>query len=83
MELGYVVTGKSFLNAFVLTTLSQSIGIHYCFSVLYLRIVDNELNRAFTRFKDLADKKKEISNADIESLVQDEIQAAARTLATR
>lgn len=37
-------------------------------------ISDDELNRAFVRFKELADKKKEISNADIESLVNDEIQ---------
>ena len=35
---------------------------------------DDELNRAFIRFKDLADKKKEISNADLESIVNDEIQ---------
>lgn len=34
---------------------------------------DDELNRAFIRFKELADKKKEISNADIESLVNDEM----------
>ena len=46
-------------------------------------VLDSELNRAFTRFKDLADKKKEISNADIESLVHDEMQTAASTLATR
>lgn len=35
---------------------------------------DDELNRAFIRFKELADKKKEISTADLESLVNDEIQ---------
>jgi 2-isopropylmalate synthase len=35
---------------------------------------DDELNRAFVRFKELADKKKEISTADLESLVNDEIQ---------
>ena len=35
---------------------------------------DDELNRAFVRFKELADKKKEISNADLESIVNDEIQ---------
>jgi 2-isopropylmalate synthase len=35
---------------------------------------DDELNRAFLRFKDLADKKKEVSNADIESIVNDETQ---------
>jgi 2-isopropylmalate synthase len=35
---------------------------------------DSELNAAFIRFKELADKKKDISNADIESMVTDEIQ---------
>lgn len=37
-------------------------------------VSDDELNRAFVRFKELADKKKTISNADIASLVNDEIQ---------
>lgn len=35
---------------------------------------DGEINSAFARFKELADKKKEISNADLESIVNDEIQ---------
>jgi len=35
---------------------------------------DDETNKAFLRFKDLADKKKEISNLDIESIVNDEAQ---------
>lgn len=39
---------------------------------------DDELNRAFIRFKDLADKKKEVSNADLESVVNDEIQMIAK-----
>lgn len=34
---------------------------------------DDELNRAFLRFKDLADKKKEISAFDLESIVNDEM----------
>lgn len=41
----------------------------------YTGISDEELNRSFVRFKELADKKKEISNADIESLLTDEIKA--------
>ena len=36
-------------------------------------LADDELNRAFIRFKELADKKKEISNADLESIVGDEV----------
>lgn len=34
---------------------------------------DDEVNRAFLRFKDLADKKKEISNADLDAIVTDEM----------
>jgi 2-isopropylmalate synthase len=33
---------------------------------------DEELQRAFEKFKDLADKKKEISNEDIEALIKDQ-----------
>jgi 2-isopropylmalate synthase len=40
-------------------------------------VSDDELNRAFVRFKDLADKKKVISNADLESIVNDEIQTVS------
>lgn len=36
-------------------------------------LTDDELNRAFIRFKDLADKKKEISALDLASIVNDEI----------
>jgi len=32
----------------------------------------DDLNQAFARFKDLADKKKEVSDADLESLIADE-----------
>ncbi|MCG3142683.1 MAG: 2-isopropylmalate synthase [Anaerolineae bacterium] len=34
---------------------------------------DDELDQAFARFKDLADKKKVITDADLEALVSDEI----------
>ncbi len=34
---------------------------------------DEELNKAFKRFKDLADRKKDITNQDIEAIVEDEI----------
>ncbi|CAB1111424.1 unnamed protein product [Ectocarpus sp. CCAP 1310/34] len=36
-------------------------------------LTDDELNRAFLRFKDLADKKKEITSLDLASIVNDEI----------
>ena len=35
-------------------------------------LADDELNRAFTAFKELADKKKEIADRDIESLIAEE-----------
>jgi len=37
---------------------------------------DQSLNRAFLRFKELADKKKEITDWDIEAIVNDEVQQA-------
>lgn len=36
---------------------------------------DAEMDRAFNRFKDMADKKKEISDRDLEALVEDEIRS--------
>eukprot|EP01039_Chlorochromonas_danica_P010875 gene10873-12087_t len=44
----------------------------------YSNLSDQEVNNAFLRFKDLADKKKEISNADLESLVNDEMQMISK-----
>lgn len=38
---------------------------------------DNDLNRAFTAFKELADKKKDITDRDIESLVAEEQRAVS------
>lgn len=34
---------------------------------------DQDLNKAFLRFKDVADKKKEISDRDLEAIVNDEV----------
>ncbi|HEY9844814.1 MAG TPA: alpha-isopropylmalate synthase regulatory domain-containing protein, partial [Candidatus Caenarcaniphilales bacterium] len=36
---------------------------------------EQEINKAFLRFKDLADKKKEISDWDLEAIVKDETQS--------
>lgn len=41
---------------------------------LGFELSETELNKAFLRFKDLADKKKEISDLDLEAIVKDEIQ---------
>ncbi|MEH2063529.1 MAG: 2-isopropylmalate synthase [Nostoc sp.] len=43
---------------------------------LGFELSDTELNKAFIRFKDVADKKKEISDWDLEAIVNDEIQQA-------
>ncbi|MBR8834717.1 MAG: 2-isopropylmalate synthase [Stigonema ocellatum SAG 48.90 = DSM 106950] len=37
---------------------------------------DNEVNKAFIRFKEVGDKKKEISDWDLEAIINDEIQQA-------
>lgn len=41
---------------------------------LGFELSDHELNKAFIRFKDLADKKKEITDWDLEAIVKDETQ---------
>lgn len=43
---------------------------------LGFELSDTELNKAFVRFKDVADKKKDISDWDLEAIVNDEIQQA-------
>lgn len=41
---------------------------------LGFELSDTELNKAFIKFKEVADKKKEISDWDLEAIVNDEIQ---------
>ena len=43
---------------------------------LGFELSETELNKAFVKFKDVADKKKEISDWDLEAIVNDEIQQA-------
>ncbi|NEO98231.1 MAG: 2-isopropylmalate synthase [Symploca sp. SIO2E9] len=43
---------------------------------LGLELLEADLNKAFVRFKEVADKKKEITDWDLEALVNDEIQQA-------
>ncbi len=43
---------------------------------LGFELSETELNKAFVRFKDVADKKKEITDWDLEAIVNDEIQQA-------
>jgi 2-isopropylmalate synthase len=44
---------------------------------------DEELQRAFVRFKEFADKKKEVSSLDLEAIVDDEVRAVSETIALR
>jgi len=46
-------------------------------SELGINLTEDEMNKAFLRFKELADKKKEITNMDLESIVNDEVQDLA------
>ncbi|WP_027717592.1 2-isopropylmalate synthase [Desulfovirgula thermocuniculi] len=43
------------------------------------QLTDEELNKAFARFKALADKKKEITDADLEAIVEDELRPVPST----
>jgi 2-isopropylmalate synthase len=43
---------------------------------LGFELADQELNRAFLRFKELADKKKDVTDWDLEAIVNDETQQA-------
>jgi 2-isopropylmalate synthase len=43
---------------------------------LGIELNEEELNKAFNRFKEIADKKKEVSDWDIEAIVRDETQIA-------
>ncbi|MBD2483272.1 2-isopropylmalate synthase [Planktothrix sp. FACHB-1365] len=43
---------------------------------LGFELSEDEVNKAFVRFKELADKKKEITDWDLEAIVNDEIQQA-------
>lgn len=42
-------------------------------------LTDKELNKAFARFKKLADKKREITDEDVEAIVEEEIRVAPQT----
>ncbi|HEY3117579.1 MAG TPA: 2-isopropylmalate synthase [Chloroflexota bacterium] len=37
------------------------------------KLTDDEVNRAFIRFKEIADKKKEVTSKDLEAIISDEI----------
>jgi 2-isopropylmalate synthase len=63
-------------NQIVLGKLSGRNAFRTRLSELGFELSETELNKAFVKFKDLADKKKEISDWDLEAIVNDEIQQA-------
>jgi 2-isopropylmalate synthase len=60
-------------SALVLSKVSGRHAFKERLSELGYALSDEALNRAFQRFKELADKKKEITDRDIESLIAEEL----------
>ncbi|MEL7083377.1 MAG: 2-isopropylmalate synthase [Cyanobacteria bacterium P01_A01_bin.3] len=60
-------------NSIVLGKLSGRNAFRTRLEELGFDLSEQELNKAFIRFKELADKKKEISDLDLEAIVNDEI----------
>ena len=61
-------------NLIVLGKLSGRNAFRSRLQELGYELSDQDLNKAFLRFKELADKKKEISDRDLEAIVNDETQ---------
>ncbi len=61
-------------NQIVLGKLSGRHAFQTRLQELGFELSDEEINKAFLKFKDLADKKKEITDWDLESIVNSEIQ---------
>nr|WP_225938797.1 2-isopropylmalate synthase [Kovacikia minuta] len=63
-------------NQIVLGKLSGRNAFRSRLKELGFDLTEQELNKAFVRFKELADKKKEVTDWDLEAIVNDEIQQA-------
>jgi 2-isopropylmalate synthase len=63
-------------NQIVLGKLSGRNAFRTRLSELGFELSDQDVNKAFIRFKEIADKKKEITDWDLEAIVNDEIQQA-------
>jgi 2-isopropylmalate synthase len=63
-------------NQIVLGKLSGRNAFRTRLQELGFELSENELNQAFLRFKEVADKKREITDWDLEAIVNDEIQKA-------
>ncbi|TMF15389.1 MAG: 2-isopropylmalate synthase [Chloroflexi bacterium] len=68
MEPGHVGAGSSL----VLGKLSGRHALRERLGELGYRVDGEELNRAFVRFKELADRKREVTDRDLEAIVTDE-----------
>jgi 2-isopropylmalate synthase len=62
-------------NQIVLGKLSGRNAFRSRLKELGFELSEQDLNKAFVRFKDLADKKKELTDRDLEAIVQDETQS--------
>ncbi len=63
-------------NQIVLGKLSGRNAFRTRLKELGFELADQDLNKAFVRFKELADKKKDITDWDLEAIVHDETQQA-------
>ncbi len=63
-------------NQIVLGKLSGRHAFHSRLKELGFEMGDDELNKAFVKFKDLADKKKEITDWDLEAIANNEVHQA-------
>jgi 2-isopropylmalate synthase len=61
-------------NSLVLGKLSGRNAFRNHLETMGIELSENELNKAFLRFKNVADKKKDITDRDLEAIVNDEIQ---------
>jgi 2-isopropylmalate synthase len=66
-------------NSIVLGKLSGRNAFRTHLEGMGIELSDSELNKAFLRFKDVADKKKSITDRDLEAIVNDEIQQTPTT----
>ncbi|MEA2647206.1 MAG: 2-isopropylmalate synthase [Chloroflexota bacterium] len=66
-------------NKLVLGKLSGRHAFKVRLEEMGYRLGDDEFKRAFARFKSLADKKKDVTDRDLESIVADEARMASET----
>jgi 2-isopropylmalate synthase len=66
-------------SSLVLGKLSGRHALRERLGALGYRLDDEDLKRAFVRFKELADRKREVTDRDLEAIVADERQGAAES----